>query len=275
MAIEVKFVVSGDFSYLTPQSAPSCGVIRQSAAINAASLARPARASGCPVLPLPGPLNPGLRSRRMSRSPGHYAGGKQSQAIATCYEVENREFILGVAMRRLTHMYSRNSYRIVQTHRTLASSARSSGCRSYFEAESSHAAPVLVDGALALYARVGSGREQHALVALRFLLFAYAARLTHNKLTSAAVGVTSYSMALTLTLGLEAAASELAAALLFAPDVREAASRAVVSSKLPNRTPHKLTHVESLRGHIGLCVVRWFAADELVKVITEDDLICK
>lgn len=188
------------------------------------------------------------------------------QAVAPRYEVENREsHFRGIAMRRLTHMYSCNSYRTDTSY--TSPSAHLPGC-SYFEAESSHAAPVLIDGALALCARVGSGREQHALVALRLLLFAYAARLSHGCVSSGRHGYLSQGV--TPTLGLEAAASELAAALLFAPRVREAASRAVVSSKLSIGTADKPTHVDSLRVHDVSCVVRWVAADKLFEVITED-----
>lgn len=49
--------------------------------------------------------------------------------------------------------------------------------RSYFKAEALHTTPVLVDGRLAVFCRVGGIREEHALVPLGFLVFADATGL--------------------------------------------------------------------------------------------------
>lgn len=57
-------------------------------------------------------------------------------------------------------------------------------------------------------------------------------------------------------MGLEAAASEVAAALVFAPGVREAALRDMVSIKLSIQRCKRRTHVESLGGHDVTCVMR-------------------
>jgi len=47
----------------------------------------------------------------------------------------------------------------------------------YLEPKARHATPVLVHHTLALLLSVVAGREQHALVASGFLVFAHAARL--------------------------------------------------------------------------------------------------
>lgn len=66
----------------------------------------------------------------------------------------------------------------LQPYRTTAPSSHD--YRSYLEPEPSHTTPVLVDGALAVFLRVGRCREEHALVALGFLVFTYAAWLHHS-----------------------------------------------------------------------------------------------
>jgi hypothetical protein len=109
---------------------------------------------------------------------------------------------------------------------------------SYLEPEPSHTTPVLVDGALAVLLRVGGGREEHALVALGFLVFTYAAWLHHSSVQP--IDQSERGM---LTLGLEAAASEVMAALAFAPASREADSEGMVRLELWRRVEGRLTHV--------------------------------
>ena len=86
------------------------------------------------------------------------------------------------------------------------------------EAETSHAASVLLDRGLAVLGGVCSGGEQHALVALRFLVFAYAAGLCMQSQISMQFyrvlreeWVLAQNQATRLTFGLDAASVVLGA----------------------------------------------------------------